>query len=78
MAAGKYGAFGELQVVKQGQNVRVNKAKPDYKGFVNHVEELDIFLGPVGIYQRILEGSNMLIGSERTETRGRGESHCLV
>ena len=49
MAAGKYGAFGELQVVKQGQNVRVNKAKPDYKGFVNHVEELDIFLGPVGI-----------------------------
>ena len=77
MASEKYGEFGELQVVKQGQNVRINKAKPDYKGFVNHVEELDFFLGPVEIYQRILEGSSMLIGSEGTETRGRGGSHCL-
>ena len=77
MASEKYGEFGELQVVKQGQNVRINKAKPDYKGFVNHVEELDFFLGPVEIYQRILEGSSVLIGSEGTETRGRGGSHCL-
>ena len=77
MASEKYGEFGELQVVKQGQNVRINKAKPDYKGFVNHVEELDFFLGPVEIYQRILEGSSVLFGSEGTETRGRGGIHCL-
>lgn len=43
-------AFGEIHVVHCGQNMRANRVRPDYKGFISHTEELDFFLGPVGIY----------------------------